>query len=101
MSEQAIAIYAAANELLIKAGLMDRLVMQTPRWEAAAAAVQAYWTARGRAGPPMGPGTGDSWSKWLHVASHSLSGEHGTEHAACELELVRLAIFALGEEERA
>ena len=87
--------YSAVNCLLRDAGLIDRLVMQTPRWQDAEARVREYCSVRGWNCAPMGPVPHDTWSNWLHILSHTLDGDHGHSHARCELDLAHIVTEAL------
>lgn len=88
-------VYDEVNALLREVGLIDQRVIETPGWQVAVASVQQQWEERGRAGLPMGPVAGDTWSRWLHILSHCLEDGHGLSHARCELQLAHRVIAAL------
>ena len=90
--------YAAINGAWDAAGLAGRNVLTTPGATEAIEAVAAYCVSVGwpEGLSPMGPGSQDTWLRWLHILSHSVEESgHGLAHANLERALQRVALEAL------
>jgi len=97
VSEQAGEIYAAINSRWREAGLMGRLVMQTPRFEAAVEAVREFCPTVGWHMEPMGPVSSHTWETWLHNLSHAIDRDgHSLAHAKLEQRIQAVMLAALG-----
>jgi|SRR5215469_4541674 len=108
MSQTMYQIYDATNELLRDAGLISKGVMETVGWQTAVDDVMMYCGTFSTSKALSGPGSNDSWWRWIEIISHELwratpegfHNPHDVGHAEIFQQMAKIVINALNSERK-